>query len=523
MASHWADQTANRIIAQKGEKAAYTCAAGITPSGTVHIGNFREIITVDLVVRALRDRGKSVRFIYSWDDYDVFRKVPGNMPDPEQLETYLRMPIVDTPDTCGEAASYAAHHERAMESTLPRVGIQPEFIYQHEKYQASVYADAIKQALVHADSIREILNRHRREPLPDGWLPISIFCTHCKRDTTRVNQFDGDYGLHYHCDSCGQDETIDLRRSGCAKLPWRVDWPMRWSYEAVDFEPGGKDHSSEGGSYTTAQEIAQTVYGIDAPVYMMYDFVRIKGKGGKISSSSGDVVTLDDVLEIYEPAMVRWLFASPRANSEFAISFDLDVLKNYEDFDRCERVYYGQEKLNEKKTAVQKRIYELSQPGTPGKESTYQPPFRHLCNILQINDLDVEETKTFYRDQLKTDADRERFETRAACAVNWIKKYAPDDFRFLLNKVKIDTSLGEQERTALKELISLLDRTPAETEEKTVFDQIYTIIRETGIENKTFFQLLYRLLINKDRGPKLAGFILAIGPSRVKKILEQYV
>ena len=87
---HWADQQAERIIKQKGDLDLYTCASGITPSGTVHIGNFREIITVDLIVRALRDRGKNVRFIYSWDDYDVFRKVPGNMPKPEVLEKYLR-------------------------------------------------------------------------------------------------------------------------------------------------------------------------------------------------------------------------------------------------------------------------------------------------------------------------------------------------------------------------------------------------------------------------------------------------
>ena len=75
MNAHWADQMAERIIREKGDKECYTCASGITPSGTVHIGNFREIITVDLVVRALRERGKRVRFIYSWDDYDVFRNV----------------------------------------------------------------------------------------------------------------------------------------------------------------------------------------------------------------------------------------------------------------------------------------------------------------------------------------------------------------------------------------------------------------------------------------------------------------
>ena len=73
---HWADQMADTIIREKGDLDSYTCASGITPSGTVHLGNFREIITVDLVVRALRSRGKNVRFIYSWDDYDVLMRQP---------------------------------------------------------------------------------------------------------------------------------------------------------------------------------------------------------------------------------------------------------------------------------------------------------------------------------------------------------------------------------------------------------------------------------------------------------------
>ena len=138
---HWADQMANQIIREKGDLDSYTCASGITPSGTVHLGNFREIITVDLVVRALRDRGKNVRFIYSWDDYDVFRKVPANMPDPEILEKYLRYPITEVPDTTGRNENYARHHEVDIETQLPRVGIQPEFLYQASRYRANRYAE----------------------------------------------------------------------------------------------------------------------------------------------------------------------------------------------------------------------------------------------------------------------------------------------------------------------------------------------------------------------------------------------
>jgi lysyl-tRNA synthetase class 1 len=109
--AHWVDTYASKIVREKGDKPVYVCASGITPSGTVHIGNFREIISVELVVRALREMGKKVRFIYSWDDYDAFRKVPKNMPQPEMLARHLRWPITLVPDPFGQEASYARHHE----------------------------------------------------------------------------------------------------------------------------------------------------------------------------------------------------------------------------------------------------------------------------------------------------------------------------------------------------------------------------------------------------------------------------
>ena len=158
---HWADQMASQIIREKGDLDSYTCASGITPSGTVHLGNFREIITVDLVVRALRDRGKKVRFIYSWDDYDVFRKVPANMPDPEILEKYLRYPITEVPDTTGRNENYARHHEVDIETQLPRVGIQPEFLYQASRYRANRYAEGMRKAMQNRDVIKECLNEYR--------------------------------------------------------------------------------------------------------------------------------------------------------------------------------------------------------------------------------------------------------------------------------------------------------------------------------------------------------------------------
>ena len=58
----------------------------------------------------------------------------------------------------------------------------------------------------------------------------------------------------------------------------------------------------------------------------MYDFVKIKGADKKISSSSGDVITLKDFLEIYTPEIVRYIFAGTRPNKELSIAFDGDVI-----------------------------------------------------------------------------------------------------------------------------------------------------------------------------------------------------
>ncbi len=58
---HWSEEIAQRIVERHPEKEEYVCAAGISPSGSIHIGNFRDIATSYFVVRALRAMGKKAR------------------------------------------------------------------------------------------------------------------------------------------------------------------------------------------------------------------------------------------------------------------------------------------------------------------------------------------------------------------------------------------------------------------------------------------------------------------------------
>jgi lysyl-tRNA synthetase class 1 len=520
---HWADQTAEKIIAEKGDKALYTCASGITPSGTVHIGNFREIISVDLVVRALRDMGKQVRFIYSWDDYDVFRKVPVNMPQQEMLAAHLHFPITMVPDPWGRDASYARHHEVDVESILPEVGIAPEYLYQAERYRASRYAEGIKKALERRAALKDILDKFRDEEhkIQGEWWPVSVFCSACSKDTTDVDGWDGDWGLSYRCE-CGHKETVDLRSAKGVKLGWRVDWPMRWNHEQVDFEPAGKDHHSQGGSFDTARHVCKDVYGSDAPVTFRYDFIGIKGTPGKMSSSKGKVVDLPDLLRVYTPDVARYLFAGTRPNTEFVISFDLDVIKIYEDYDKTERIAWGVEKAKtDEAAAMEKRIYELSQPfGMPAK-MPYQVPFRHLCNLLQIAGGDVDQTIAALPDVAPDQV--ERLRRRCVCAWYWITECAPDDFQFHLRPAGETAELTDQEKAAVRGLRDqVVAKIASFADDKACAEAIYAVAAEHAMDGKALFRAAYQALVGKDQGPRLANFLRSIDRDRLLGILSAY-
>jgi lysyl-tRNA synthetase class 1 len=527
-AAHWADETALKIVREKGDKARYTCAAGITPSGTVHIGNFREIISTELVVRALRDLGKEARFIYSWDDYDVFRKVPLNMPKQDELAKYLRFPITMVPDPWGRDESYARHHEADIENALPRMGIYPEFIYQAKRYRASAYARGIRRALEHRDALKEILDKFRDDEhkIQGEWWPVSVFCDGCNRDDTAVDGWDGAWGVSWHCDSCGRRETSDLREAKGIKLFWRVDWPMRWEFEKVDFEPAGKDHHSQGGSFDTAKFVCKDVYGWDAPVSFRYDFIGIKGSAGKMSSSSGKVVTIEDLLRVYTPEVARYLFAGTRPNTEFTISFDLDVIKTYEDYDKTERIAWkAEEAKDEAAYKKERRIYELSQPGKMPDLMPYQIPFRHLCNLIQISGGDIERTITALGEggaDLK-DSQIEGLRQRCVCAKYWAGECAPDEFRFRLREPGERAAFSGAEALALRDLRDrVVARLETFADDKSCAAAIYQVGEAHAMDGKALFRAAYQALIGKDQGPRLANFLRSIGKDRLMGILAVY-
>ncbi|MCX6801251.1 MAG: lysine--tRNA ligase [Candidatus Diapherotrites archaeon] len=512
---HWADAIAKELIESNPKKNEFTVEAGITPSGVVHIGNFREIITVDLIAKALKNAGKKVRFVYSWDDYDVFRKVPANMPNQEMLAKYLRYPIVEVPDPFGKEKSYARHNEVAVEKHLPIVGIFPEFVSQAERYTKCVYAEEIRTAMRGRAKIKEILDKYRAEEF-DGptWFPARIFCEKCRRDETKITGYDEEYSVSYEC-VCGFKDTFDIRKKGIIKLSWRIDWPMHWHYENVDFEPSGKDHSSLGGSYTTGEQIIRAIWKKEPPKHIMYEFISIKGQGGKMSSSKGNTIDLEGMLNVYQPEIIRYLFASKLPHKYFEVSFEgMDVIRLYDEFQKLERIYFGREDCLKEDLELNKRFYELSCVSVP-KKMPSQVNFKHLVSLLQIFQMDEKKVASQFNG-----IDKNYLNGMIPRAKFWLGNYAGEQFKFTVQEnVRSETvaRLSEKQKSMLRELGGKLSN---QSEEELV-NLFSALMAKHSLQPGEFFQAAYLALINKEAGPKLSGFLLTIDLERAKKLFLQ--
>jgi lysyl-tRNA synthetase class 1 len=254
-----------------------------------------------------------------------------------------------------------------------------------------------------------------------------------------------------------------------------------------------------------------------------------------MSSSSGNVITIGDLLKVYTPELARYLFAGTRPNTEFTISFDLDVIKIYEDYDKTERIAWGVEKAKDEAACRwERRIYELSQAGTDGEGRTLMPsvmprqiPFRHLCNLIQIAGGDIE--KTIAELQGSPDGpgpeQLDRLRARAICAKYWVEECAPEDFRFALKR-EGEAPAPELQETERAAVCSLRDKVIARIEtfsdDKECAGAIYRIAEEQGLEGKALFRAAYQALIGKDQGPRLANFLRSIHKERLLGILASY-
>jgi lysyl-tRNA synthetase class 1 len=518
---YWPEIIAEKIIQLYPDRKEFICASGATPSGKVHLGNLRDVITSDLVCRALRKKGFKAQLIFSWDEFDRLRKIPPNVS--ASFSKYLGMPLVEVPDPFQCHSSYAKHFESEFEGALFQLGIRPRFIYQAEEYQNNRYYHGIKKALQNREKIARILGNFRTQGITEEeikeYYPLQIYCKNCRRSTTtKIIAYDGEDIIKYSCE-CGHSEAVDISKENVGKLGWKIDWAMRWKYENVNFEPGGADHAITGGSYDVAKEIAREIFSIQPPLFQGYAFVGFQGVA-KMSSSRGTGITLRDALEIYEPEILRWIFCKKRPEDSITLSFDSEVIRMYEEFDRMVEEYH-QGKL----TSPERRIIEFSSVSASKAPQKKELSFRQVAAFGQIVQGNLEELKRMY-ERLGIEVDEGLLRSRLEKSQAWIDEFMPELKIRLRNNPNKDyfENLSLEEQEQIERLARELDS--YWTIEKLTWllyeipKQSFYTNEEVKKEQRRFFKNVYQMLIDSDTGPRLPTFLMALGKEKVKELLN---
>lgn len=509
--THWADVVAEDVL-EKGNK--HLVATGITPSGHIHIGNMREVVTADAAFRALLGKDAEAELIYIADTYDPLRKVYPFLP--ESYAEHVGKPLSEVPCPCGGCKSYAEHFLAPFLEGLERLGIHPKVYRADELYKEGAYTESIKTALVKRDEIAKILKEVSGKDVAPEWSPFNPICNECgKINTTTVTGFNPEAEtVEYSC-SCGDSGTVSMIGGG--KLTWRVDWPARWKILGVTVEPFGKDHASRGGSYDTGKRIVREIFEHEPPHPIVYEWIML-GKKGAMSSSTGVVVSISDMLKVVPPEVLRYLII--RTKPEKHIQFDpaLPLLNLVDAFERL----HASENISE----LDKTVLELSHAS--GLCHT-DIPFKHMTTIYQVAGGDFELIMKIVERAGYDTKNEKCIRELVANVGNWLDMYAPDMAKFSVKEtVPVQSAtLSDLQRAFLSSVSEVL----AESGEMTGEDYhnlVYTakdagsplstkIAESLGVEAselevnpKEMFTAVYISVLGQQSGPKAGWFLSSL-------------
>ncbi|MEU6488161.1 lysine--tRNA ligase [Streptomyces sp. NPDC046887] len=570
----WVSRFADEVIAESERRAPgkpVVVASGLSPSGPIHLGNLREVMTPHLVADEIRRRGHEVRHLISWDDYDRYRKVPDGVAGVDKSwAEHIGKPLTSVPAPAGSPhPNWSEHFKSAMTASLAELGVEFDGISQTAQYTSGAYREQILHAMRHRGGIDAILDRYRtkdkatgqpkkqqakqqQKPVEEaeleaaegsgaaaeddgsggagGYYPYKPYCGGCGKDLTTVTAYDDETTeLTYSC-VCGFTETVKLSEFDRGKLVWKVDWPMRWAYEGVIFEPSGVDHSSPGSSFVVGGQIVREIFDGVQPIGPMYAFVGISGMA-KMSSSRGGVPTPGDALKIMEAPLLRWLYARRRPNQSFKIAFDQEIQRLYDEWDKLESKVADGSVLPADAAAHSRAVR------TAGGELPRTPrplPYRTLASVADITGGQEEQTLRILSELDPSDplTSLDVVRPRLDRAESWISTQVPADQRTVV-RIEPDTellgSLDEQGRESLRLLVEGLDSHWSLDGLTTLVYGVPKVMAgldpeakptpELKVAQRTFFALLYRLLVGRDTGPRLPTLLLAVGADRVRTLL----
>jgi lysyl-tRNA synthetase, class I len=529
----WADQLAKKLIAknkfryidrsfEKPKEFVVKTSASI--SGVLHIGRLSDTVRGASAYRALIDAGENAKFIWVAEDMDPLRKIPKGVP--QSYENCIGVSVSTLPDPEGCHASYAEHHTDEYFKVLNNfVFEEMERFSMQDEYRKGNFNPQIARLLEHADQIREIQNKYRTNELKKEWSPWTPVCANCGKIVTPRVKFTEDKKVTYTCQDylfettiakgCGHKGEADpLKDPG--KLAWKSEWAAQWARWNVSTEGAGKEYQVPNSAFWINAEICENVLDFPSPEPIFYEHITVEGV--KMSASLGNVVYPRQWLEVAPPEILRF-FYNKRLMTSRSFSWK-EVPLMYDDYDKAAAIYSDQAVLeNEKERQQIKRLFEISNR----KGNPYFPPginFSHAAMVAQIFDKEADIVSSLEKTGQYRKEQHEKIMDRIKLAKAWITSYAPDEAKYVLQAgitEELRSKLSPHQTAAIKMLAEKLKS--KKWEEKELYNECYNVAKEAGLQPAEFFKAAYLVLLNKERGPKLASFLLALG-EKATRLLE---
>ena len=490
-----------------------------TPSGTVHVGSLRGPVILDVITRALRDRGLPTTLLYGVDDMDPMDAQA--LLTPDSVEHEMGRPLAQVPDQAGAChASYARHHAQTFIDVFAGIGIHPDrYYWMSDIYPTGAVDPFIRTALDRAQVVRDVYRRVSKVERPEGWLPVQAVCPSCgKVGTTIALDWDGETvrvecrpGYVTWASSCGFEGRVSPF-GGNAKLYWNLEWAAQWSILGVTIEPCGKDLATAGGSRDRADAIAREVFDREPPRNFPYEFLNIGGR--KMSTSKGRGAAAQRMAEVLPPETLRLLFLRPRPNQ--AIEFEPEgtdaIPRLFDELDKLAAAVAGRPYRGELPSDPERLFgyVQLADASVAEAAAAYRPAFGHLALLAQIPGVEIAARVAEEKGAPLTPREERTLAERLAAARAWLESYAPESAVVRVRRDALPpeaTALGEDQRVFLGGLaLAAGKESPHGGDAWQTL--LFRVAEDAALPAGRAFGAVYLAFLGRPNGPR-AGWLLA--------------
>jgi lysyl-tRNA synthetase class 1 len=508
-AKAWPFEEARKLVARYAAKPPakgfVLFETGYGPSGLPHIGTFGEVGRTTLVRRAFERMSDIPTKLYAFsDDMDGLRKVPDNVPNKEMLREHLGRPLTVVPDPFGKFESFGHHNNAMLRGFLDSFGFQYEFQSSTDWYKSGRFDKALLEVLARYDALMEVMLPSLREERAQSYSPfLPISPTSGRVLQVPILSHDVKAGTVTFKDEDGSIVELPITGGRC-KLQWKPDWAMRWHAIPVDYEMSGKDLIP---SVELANKICR-ILGSPPPEGFNYELF-LDEQGKKISKSKGNGLSVEEWLTYAPPeSLSLFMYQKPRAAKR--LYFDV-IPRAVDDYLTFLEKFPNETPAQQLENPVWHSHNGKPPAAVPGLS------FNILLNLASV--CHAEDKAVLWG-----------FISRYAPTLNaanapFLDKlagYAIAYYRDFVKPTKKYRLPDAMEQKALEELLTELEKLPADADAETIQTLVYEVGKHHPFpELRAWFKCLYEVLLGQDQGHRMGSFIALYGLSEIKSLLKR--